>query len=132
MEHAFKQKVFYSDTDSYGVVWHGSYLRWLEMGRVLLCEEAGYKLSELEAQDIVLPVAELNVKYKQSAKLDDDIIIKTKIIETTRVSLTFYQEIIDEKSQKTCVEATIKVVAIHKDGKLYRSLPEQIQDICSK
>jgi len=132
MEHAFKQKVFYSDTDSYGVVWHGSYLRWLEMGRVLLCEECGYKLSELEQQDIVLPVTELNIKYKQSAKLDDDIIIKTSIINSTRFSSTFYQTIIDEKTGKTCVEATIKVVAIHQNGKLYRSLPEQIQNICSK
>ena len=64
MKHAFKTQVFYSDTDAYGVVWHGSYLRWLEMGRVLLCEKAGYKLSELERNDIVLPVAELNIKYK--------------------------------------------------------------------
>lgn len=132
MEHAFNQKVFYSDTDSYGVVWHGSYLRWLEMGRVLLCEDCGYKLSQLEAEDIVLPVTELNIKYKQSAKLDDEIIIKTKIIEHTRFSLTFYQTIVNKETGKVCIEATVKVVAIHQNGKLYRSLPEQIQNICSK
>ena len=44
MKHAFSTQVFYSDTDAYGVVWHGSYLRWLEMGRVMLCEKAGYKI----------------------------------------------------------------------------------------
>ena len=48
MEHIFEQQVFYSDTDAYGVVWHGSYLRWLEMGRVYLCEKAGLFLKELE------------------------------------------------------------------------------------
>ena len=64
MKHAFATKVYYSDTDAYGVVWHGSYLRWLEMGRVMLCEQAGYKLSQLEKEDIVLPVAEINLKYK--------------------------------------------------------------------
>ena len=132
MSHAFKQKVFYADTDSYGVVWHGSYLRWLEMGRVLLCEQSGYKLSELEKQDIVLPVAEMNVKYKQSAKLDDTIIIETKIIEEGRFYLIFHQTITDEKKEKTYIEATFKVVAIHKDGKLYRSLPEQIQKISAR
>ena len=132
MSHAFKQKVFYADTDSYGVVWHGSYLRWLEMGRVLLCEQSGYKLSELEEQNIVLPVAEMNVKYKQSAKLDDTIIIETKIIEEGRFYLIFRQTITDEKKEKTYIEATFKVVAIHKDGKLYRSLPEQIQKISAR
>ena len=129
MKHAFSSKVYYSDTDAYGVVWHGSYLRWLEMGRVMLCEKAGYKLSELEKEDIVLPVAELNVKYKNSAKLEDEIIIETEVIDKGRFYITFQQFVKDEKSQKTYIEAIVKVVAIHKDGKLYRSLPEQVMEI---
>ncbi len=130
MKHAFSQKVFYSDTDAYGVVWHGNYLRWLEMGRVLLCEERGYKLSELVEKDIVLPVTELEIKYKNSAKLDDEIIVETDIVEHGRFYITFYQKILDKNTQKTYIEATVKVVAINKDGKLYRSLPEQIKNIC--
>ena len=126
MKHAFSTKVFYSDTDAYGVVWHGSYLRWLEMGRVMLCEEKGAKLSELENNDIVLPVAELNIKYKNSAKLEDEITIETEISDYGKFYLTFLQTIKDEKTQKTYVEATVKVVAINKSGKLYRSLPEQV------
>ena len=55
MKHTFEQKVYYSDTDAYGVVWHGSYLRWLEMGRVEYCEDLGLNLIELEKQDIVMP-----------------------------------------------------------------------------
>ena len=129
MKHAFSSKVYYSDTDAYGVVWHGSYLRWLEMGRVMLCEEAGYKLSQLEKEDIVLPVAELNIKYKNSAKLEDEIIIETNVVDQGRFYITFQQTIKDEKSEKTYIEATVKVVAIHKDGKLYRSLPEQVMKI---
>ena len=129
MKHAFDTKVFYSDTDAYGVVWHGSYLRWLEMGRVLLCEQAGYKLSELEKDDIVLPVAELNIKYKNSAKLEDEIKIKTDVLEYGRFYVTFYQTITDKKEEKTYIEATVKVVAVNKSGKLYRSLPEQVQKI---
>lgn len=127
MKHAFNTKVFYSDTDAYGVVWHGSYLRWLEMGRVMLCEEkGGAKLSELKKNDIVLPVAELNVKYKNSAKLEDEITIETEISDYGKFYLTFQQTIKDKKTQKTYIEATVKVVAINKSGKLYRSLPEQV------
>ena len=132
MKHVFTTKVFYSDTDTYGVVWHGSYLRWLEMGRVLLCENAGYKLSQLEQDDIVLPVAELNIKYKNSAKLEDNIIIETNVVDQGRFYITFQQFIKNEKLDKTYIEALVKVVAIHKDGKLYRSLPEQVIKICSE
>ncbi|MBQ9149949.1 acyl-CoA thioesterase [bacterium] len=129
MKHAFNTKVFYSDTDAYGVVWHGSYLRWLEMGRVMLCEQAGYKLSQLEQEDIVLPVAEINIKYKNSAKLEDEIIIETQVIDKGRFYVTFQQTIKDEKSDKVYIEATVKVVAVNKSGKLYRSLPEQVLKI---
>ena len=129
MKHAFNTKVFYSDTDAYGVVWHGSYLRWLEMGRVMLCEQAGYKLSQLEQEDIVLPVAEINIKYKNSAKLEDEIIIETQVIDKGRFYVTFQQIIKDEKSDKVYIEATVKVVAVNKSGKLYRSLPEQVLKI---
>ena len=129
MKHAFTTKVYYSDTDAYGVVWHGSYLRWLEMGRVMLCEEAGYKLSQLEENDIVLPVAELNIKYKNSARLEDEILIETDVVDQGRFYITFQQIIKDEKSDKVYIEATVKVVAVNKSGKLYRSLPEQVMKI---
>ena len=56
MEHTFEQQVFYSDTDAYGVVWHGSYLRWLEMGRVFYCEQLGLDLISLKENNIVIPV----------------------------------------------------------------------------
>ena len=131
MKHAFKQKVYYSDTDAYGVVWHGSYLRWLEIGRVELCADTGKTVNELAKQDVVLPVAEINIKYKNSAKLDDVVLISTQIKETSRCSITFYQKITDEKEEKTYIEATVKVVAIDKSGKLYRSLPEQLNNLFS-
>ena len=78
MKHIFEQKVFYSDTDAYGVVWHGSYLRWLEMGRVGVCEMLGHNLIDLKEKDIVLPVVNLNVKYKMSAKLNDVVVTEDR------------------------------------------------------
>ena len=81
MKNTFEQKVYYSDTDSYGVVWHGSYLRWLKMGRVNWCEDLGFNLVDLENQDIVMPVTNLNVKYKLGAKLNDILTIETELVE---------------------------------------------------
>ena len=129
MSHAFKQKVYYSDTDAYGVVWHGSYLRWLEMGRVMMIEQAGHKISKLADEDIVLPVIELNIKYKNSAKLDDTVLIKTEVSNCEKFYITFQQTITDEKEEKTYISASVKVVAIDKSGKLYRSLPEPVLKI---
>lgn len=132
MKHIFEQKVFYSDTDAYGVVWHGAYLRWLEMGRVGLCEMMGHNLIDLKNQDIVLPVVNLNVKYKMSAKLEDQMIIETEISEFNGFTVTFKQYIKSKESLKTYIEADIVVVAIHNDGKLYRRMPEVLAETFNK
>ena len=132
MENNFIQKVYYSDTDAYGVVWHGSYLRWFEMGRINLCEQAGYSLSKLYNADITLPVVEINVKYKSPAKLEDDLVIKTSLKEISRLSMTFEQKILNAKTEKLYVEAIVKVVAVHNDGNLYRTLPEQMTEFAQK
>ena len=128
MKHTFEQKVYYSDTDSYGVVWHGSYLRWLEMGRVEYCENLGLNLIDLQNQDIVLPVTNLNIKYKSSAKLNDEILVETEITELKSYSVTFKQVIKSKETGKTYVEADVTVVAINSDGRLYRKMPDVLSE----
>lgn len=132
MKHIFEQKVFYSDTDAYGVVWHGAYLRWLEMGRVFWCEQAGHNLVDLKNQDIVLPVTNLNVRYKKSARLNDEIIIETFIAKFNNLSVTFRQVIKSKGTGKTFVEADVDVVAISNDGKLYRRMPAALAQTFEK
>lgn len=128
MKHTFEQKVFYSDTDAYGVVWHGSYLRWLEMGRVHLCEMMGHNLIDLVNQDIVLPVTNLNIRYKMSAKLNDEIIIETEISKFNGLSVTFKQTIISKETGRKYIEAEVDVVAISNEGKLYRRMPQVLAE----
>lgn len=132
MKHAFEQKVYYSDTDAYGVVWHGSYLRWLEMGRIELCEDMGYNLAELQAQNITLPVVNINVRYKSSAKLNDEMIIETSIQKFNPLTVTFEQKILDKKTGKTFVEGVVDVVAIDNGGKLYRKMPQILLEAFEK
>lgn len=132
MINEFTQKVYYSDTDAYGVVWHGSYLRWMEMGRINLCENAGYSLSKLYNEDITLPVVEINIRYKSPAKLEDVVLVKTEFLESSKISMTFKQQLFDNKTTKLYVEATVKVVAVHNNGKLYKNLPEAMVDFIGK
>ncbi len=128
-QHIFEHKVYYADTDAYGVVWHGSYLRWLEMGRVDFCEEMGYTLVELQAQNIALPVVNINVRYKSSAKINDKMIITTSVQKFNSLSVTFEQHIINKETGKTFIEATVDVVAIDNNGKLYRRMPKILTEI---
>lgn len=129
MKHKFEQKVYFSDTDAYGVVWHGAYLRWMEMGRVDYCQSVGYSLTELEARDILLPVSSINIKYKSSAKLEDTVIIETEISEFKGLTATFKQTIKSKDTGDIFITADVVIVAVNKDGKLYRRIPEPLASI---
>ena len=71
MEYTQEIRVLYSDTDSYGVVWHGAYTKWFEAARVGFVEELGLPLEELESNNILFPVVEMNIRYKSSAKMNE-------------------------------------------------------------
>lgn len=128
MEHTFKQQVCYCDTDAFGVVWHGSYLRWLEMGRIGFCDDMGLNLIDLQARDIVMPVTNINVRYKASAKAYDNLLIKTVISKITPLSATFEQTITNEETGVLYIQAMVDVVAVNNAGKLYRRFPEIVKN----
>ena len=126
MKHTFEQKVYFSDTDNYKVVWHGAYLRWMEMGRVDFCKDLGCPLKELESLDILLPVSNINIKYKSSAKLEDIVVIETEISEFNGFTAVFKQIIKSKETGKIFVSADVVIVAVHSDSKLYRRMPEPL------
>lgn len=132
MKHTFEQKVYYSDTDAYGVVWHGSYLRWLEMGRVEYSEDLGLNLIELEKQDIVMPVTNMNIRYKASGRLNDIVVVDTWIKKITPVTVVFEQTIKNKDSGKLFIQAEFEVVAIRNNGSLHRRMPEVLKNAFEK
>ena len=133
MKNVFETKVYYSDTDAYGVVWHGAYLRWMEKGRLDLCDNMGLDLVTLKNSDILMPVTNMNVRYKASARLNDSIIIETWIEKYNSLSITFKQVIKSKETGKVYIEALFDVVAISEaSGKLYRRLPQEILNAIEK
>jgi acyl-CoA thioester hydrolase len=73
--------VRYAETDMMGVVYHGNYLPWFEVGRTTLLKECGLPYRELEAQGYFLPVIELGVKFHRPALYDDTLAIITTLKE---------------------------------------------------
>jgi acyl-CoA thioester hydrolase len=64
-----------------GIVYHGSYLPWFEVGRTTLLKECGIVYRELEAQGFRLPVIELGAKFFRPALYDDTVTVITRLKE---------------------------------------------------
>ena len=71
--------VRYAETDMMGIVYHGNYLPWFEIGRTTLLKDHGIPYRELEAAGYRLPVLEVDVKYLKPAFYDDTLTIVTTL-----------------------------------------------------
>jgi acyl-CoA thioester hydrolase len=69
--------VRYAETDMMGIVYHGSYLPWFEIGRTTLLKEIGVPYRQLEADGFRLPVLEISAKYLRPAVYDDTLTVIT-------------------------------------------------------
>lgn len=126
--HHYKIKVYPGDTDTYGVVWHGAYIKWLEAGRIELLELMDIRFSELDKLGILMPVVELDIKYKQFSRAYDELSITTSLEQFNKTDVGFYQEIKNAETGQLILTARVKGVTTTWEGKLYRIIPEYIRE----
>ena len=74
-----KTRVRYSETDQMGVVYHGNYAQYFELGRTEWLRELGVTYKDMENSGIMLPVIMLKSDFKKSAKYDDVLTITTTL-----------------------------------------------------
>jgi acyl-CoA thioester hydrolase len=124
MEYETKFRVYYEDTDSGGVVYHATYLNFAERARTELLRNIGIEQSTLlEKEGILFVVSEINIKYIKPAKLDDTLLIITKIIHKTKIKLEILQEIYVE--DKMMAKLNVKVICVDNAIKISK-IPEHI------
>ena len=92
-------RVRYGETDQMGVVYHGNYAQYLEIGRVEWLREMGISYKTMEKNGIMLPVISLSLDFKKSAVYDDLITVETKLVKTPLVKIEFDYIIYNEKKE---------------------------------
>lgn len=81
-EHFYPLRAYYEDTDLSGVVYHANYLRWFERARSDLLRVLGIdQRAALEAGEGAYAVAEITIRYATPARLDDAVMIRTRVEE---------------------------------------------------
>ena len=85
----FSFRVRYGETDQMGVVYHGNYAQYLEMGRVDWLRGKGISYKKLEEDGVILPVISLQINFKKSALYDDLITVQTILKKTPLVKIEF-------------------------------------------
>lgn len=117
---AIRDRVRFEETDLMAVVYHSRYLPWLEMGRVAYLRACGVDLNVLMEDGILFPIREIQVKYKHSARFDDEYEVQTTLRVFNRAKLVFDYKVIRVKDGTVFVEGTTTNVFADKNGKIVR------------
>lgn len=107
--HEYNVRVRYSETDQMGVVYHGNYAQYFEMGRVEWLRNIGFSYKFMEESGIMLPVVSLSINYKKPARYDDLLRVRTIFKNQTSVKIEFDYEIYNEANELLTIANSILV-----------------------
>lgn len=115
--HEIQIRVRYAETDQMGVVYHGNYAQYFEMGRVEWLRNLGVSYKIMEEQGVMLPLVSLSMQYKKPARYDDVLTIKTFLKSQKSVKLEFDYEVYNEAGELLTTANSVLVFVDVKTGR---------------
>jgi acyl-CoA thioester hydrolase len=115
-------------TDYAGIVWHGTYLTWMEAARVEALAALGIEFADLVAIGCNLPVVDIAIRYHRPLRMGERAVVKCRLGERSGVRLPFDYEIYEVESNMLLITACAVLVPTDMEkGKVLRRLPEMMQ-----
>ena len=127
--HHLAVRVYYEDTDFSGVVYHASYLRFMERGRTNYLRLLGadqralFQEVEKEAPGFAFVVRSMTIDFRKPARMDDVLEIATAPLEVKGASIVLHQRV--DRDGETLVEATVQVAFV--SGGRARPIPKALR-----
>ncbi|RYJ41706.1 acyl-CoA thioesterase [Flavobacterium beibuense] len=115
--HEFNVRVRYAETDQMGVVYHGNYAQYFEMGRVEWLRNLGLTYKFMEQKGVMLPVVSLTMNYKKPARYDDLLTVRTIFKKQQSVKIEFDYEILNEQGELLTTGNSVLVFVDMKTGR---------------
>jgi len=120
-------------TDYAGVVWHGTYITWLEEARIECLRSIGIDFIDLVALGCDLPVVELSIRYLKPIRMGMTAVVKTRMADLEGIRMNWYYQIQSLDGQELYLTGQVTLVAVDREkGKILRQLPPTFKEALSK
>ena len=128
--HHFPLRIYFEDTDLSGLVYHANYLRYMERARsdMLRLAQIDQRAAH-EAGTGVYAVTDLQIRYRRPARLDDDLMVVSRVAQVSAATCTIHQSVMRGDEQLT--DASICVAWLTPQGRPQRQ-PKAWTDIFSR
>ncbi|MEM9805375.1 MAG: thioesterase family protein [Cyanobacteria bacterium P01_D01_bin.56] len=121
-------------TDYSGVVWHGTYIQWMEAARVECLRTVNLAFEDFVAAGYDLPVVDIQLRYRQSLVLGGTGLVKTQLT-VQGIKLLWTYEIYDTTPEESqlCITGRVVLVPVSmSQRKIVRRLPAELQLMLEK
>jgi acyl-CoA thioester hydrolase len=123
-------RVRYAETDQMGVVYYANYFVWFEVGRTDLLRGSGWNYRDMEKEGFGLPVIEAHCTYRESAKYDDELEVRTTGEMLSPVRVQFSYEVVRTADEATLATGTTVHATLDRNGRPCR-LPDRVRTVLS-
>jgi acyl-CoA thioester hydrolase len=114
--HLYPVRVYYEDTDAAGLVYHANYLRYAERARSEMLRRLGIEQERLRAETgLAFVVRRCTVDYLQPARLDDDLVVATRLSALGGASLELDQDV--RRGAEPLVRLALKIACVDRSGR---------------
>ena len=118
-------------TDHAGVMWHGSYLNFLEEGRIDALDKVGLSYSKLSRNGFEIPVISIQMKYRKSFIHGEKVLLISQYNLVNKIRLNCKTSFVKVNGE-IGAEALVELVVVKRKNdsiKVVRELPAQIENI---
>ena len=117
--HHFPLRIYFEDTDLSGLVYHANYLRYLERARSDMLRIAGIdQRANHEGGEGVYAVTDLKLAYRRPARLDDDLMVVSQVMEVRAASCVIQQRVM--RGEDILTDGVITVAYLTPQGRPQR------------
>ena len=123
--HAWPIRVYFEDTDAGGIAYHASYLRWAERARTesLRAINLPHQLM-IQRHHSLLVVRRIEVEYVAPARLDDSLLVQTRILKVRGASLDLAQDVVDAADGAIRARLRVGLACVAVEGMRPTAIPE--------
>lgn len=123
--HRFPIRVYFEDTDAGGIAYHARYLHWAERARTESLRDIGLPHSlMIESYGCFLVVRRVNVLYERPARLDQALVVETRLLAKRGASLSLRQDVCDATGAGRLARLDVDLVCVRADGLRPKPIPE--------
>ena len=125
LKRRYEFKAEFFDADPMGVMWHGNYIKYLEMARCRLLDELNFNYIKMQNRGFALPIIKMDLKYINPIYFNDDFIVEIRLVECD-ITLKFNYILLSKDNQIIAKASTTQVAVTLNKETLY-AIPDELK-----